>query len=55
MKEDRLGEALKELDACLAAVPNPPGREKLLAIQSQLRAEINKSIAAPNSPDRNAV
>ncbi len=42
MKEDRPGEALKELDAYLAAVPNPPDREKLLAVQSRLRAAINK-------------
>jgi tetratricopeptide (TPR) repeat protein len=38
IRENRPQDALAELDAYFAAVPNPPDKEKLLAIRSQLRS-----------------
>ena len=37
IRENRPGEAIRELDAYLAAVPDAPDKEKVLALRSQLR------------------
>jgi tetratricopeptide (TPR) repeat protein len=37
IRENRPGEAIRELDAYLAAVPDAPDREKVLALRAQLR------------------
>jgi len=37
IRENRPGEAISELDAYLAALPEAPDREKVIALQSQLR------------------
>jgi len=42
IKENRPAEAIAELDAYLTAVPNPPDRDKLLALEVQLRAAVKK-------------
>ncbi len=42
IRENRPGEALRELDAYLAAVPNPPETGRPLGVQFQLRAAIKR-------------
>jgi hypothetical protein len=40
--ENQPAEAIAELDAYLAAATNAPDRDKLLALESQLRAAVRK-------------
>jgi len=40
IRENRTAEAINELDAYLAALPEAPDREKVIALQSQLRRKM---------------